>query len=106
MILMNTEVGVCVVLGVAGRWREYRWINDHHHSRYNLLFLSPPHPAQSVSFFPLCWQPRLPTIIRVSALNGIASHLYVCCSNIHLLATYLTFARDCYFVIIIIIGGR
>lgn len=39
---MNTEVGVCVVLGVAGRWRKYRWINAHHHCHYNLLFLSLP----------------------------------------------------------------
>lgn len=78
MILMTTEVGVCVVLGVAGRWREYSWINDHHHSRYNLLFLPLSHPAQSVSFFPHSWQPHLPTVIRVPALNGNASCLFVC----------------------------
>ena len=57
MILMNTEVGVCVVLGVAGRWRKHRWINAHHPCHYNLLFLSLPTPRSHL----LCHSARLAT---------------------------------------------
>jgi hypothetical protein len=76
-VLTNTEVGVCVVLYVAGRWRKYRWINAHHHSRYNLLFLSLPRPARTLSFSPHGWQLRPPVVIRLPALRGTASRLYV-----------------------------
>jgi len=95
MILMNTEVGVCVVLGVAGRWRKYRWINAHHHCRYNLLFLSLPRPALTFSVIPQGWQLRLLIVIRLPAAKGNASRPYVCCCNIQLLTDYLTVARDC-----------
>lgn len=78
VILMNTEVGVCVVLGVAGRWRKYRWINAHHHCRYNLLFPSLPRPALSVSLIPQGWQLRLPIVIRLPTAKGSVSRLYVC----------------------------